>query len=403
MFDKALITRVVGNREGLDWGTLAETIFFYGSTHLLLNHSSVVSLAQKLSPDDLLAFLDRSEVRLSYLRPTYAVHTTNPLGVHKFMWFRFEGDKQGNDARRPRLDHREEIAFMLKRALGDSQSTRKLAKQIADRVKLHTFKHAPGGEDVIAKLTEQDAQDPRYVHSIARTVLEHHLPPDTVPRSFRFRLIDVGKGYAIDTDLDYQRLNAAYHQRVPPSDSTITDAFLLRHALDGRIETYFAAEYMAELVTTPLQDRLIRIKHYDFLRARDRADSVIDHFKDITLSGFPSIREAINTGDRSIADFLRLLDKAQKFKEWLRRENPDSELLADYVEAATAETWAEKLPAKAARWAILTSIEAALGTITGAAVGALDALYLDKLIRGWRPSHFIEGPYRDFVSRPEEG
>jgi len=31
-------------------------------------------------------------------------------------------------------------------------------------------------------------------------------------------------------------------------------------------------------------------------------------------------------------------------------------------------------------------------------VGALDALYLDRFIKGWRPNHFIEGQYKDFVS-----
>jgi hypothetical protein len=403
MFEKALITRV--GDLGVDLGTLAETILFYGSTHLLLNRGSVISLAKRLPSDDLLALLDRGEVRLSYLRPSYAVATTGPFGVHKFVAVTLHGNK--NDGRGAEiLDHREEIRDALKRALGDSQSTRRLAKQIGDRLSLHRFKNVPDGENVIVKLAEQDIHDPSFLRSAARVVLENHLPQDAVPQSFRFGMIDTGTGYLIDTDLNYQNLNAIYHLRVPPSHSSLSDALLLGYVVNSRLESYFAAEYMAELATIPLQSRLIRIKQYEFLRARDKSTSTIELFKEIALNDFPLIREAINSGDRSITDFLKLLDQAEKFRSWLGRENPDSELLANYVRVATGQTWADRLPTKTVRWAVATGIGLAvdaalptgLGTAAGVSVGALDAFYLDRFIKGWRPSHFIEGPYKEFVS-----
>jgi hypothetical protein len=39
-----------------------------------------------------------------------------------------------------------------------------------------------------------------------------------------------------------------------------------------------------------------------------------------------------------------------------------------------------------------------LGTAAGVSVGIADTFYLDRLIKGWRPNLFIEGPYKTFVS-----
>ena len=379
MFEKALITRV-GNA-GVDFGTLAETILFYGSTHLLLNRGSVVSLATKLPADDLLALLDRGEVRLSYLRPGYGVVTAGPFGAHNFAAITLEGHQEdATPGKGVWLNYKEEIDKELRRALSNSATTRKLARDIGDRLALHTFKDAPGGENVIVNLAKQDITDPMFTQGMAKVVLEHLLPADAVPPSFRFALIDTGRGYLVDTDLNFERLNAVYHQYVPPSHSSITEAYILSHAASSRLESYFAAEYMAELVTTPLQSNLIRLKHYEFLRAREKSSSKIEIFGDITLPGFPSIREVINSGDRTIADFLELLDQAAKFRDWLRAENPDRELLAGYVKAVTEKTWADELPTKTTRWAVVTGLGVAVDMAL--ALGYCAVWHVDAQVEG---------------------
>jgi hypothetical protein len=142
-------------------------------------------------------------------------------------------------------------------------------------------------------------------------------------------------------------------------------------------------------------------------RARDRSVERLDHFKDMACPHFPSIGLAINSGERTIPEFLKLLDEAQKFRGWLHGANPDSEIVASYIKAATEKTWADKLPTKTTRWVLATAIGAAsevvlptgIGAFTGAGAGALDALYLDRFIKGWRPNHFIEGPYKEFVEK----
>jgi hypothetical protein len=408
VFEKALITRL--GDEGVDFGVLAETILFYGSTQLLLNRNSVVSLAKTLQSDDLIAFLDRGEIRLSYLHSQYAVASNGPLGAFNFVAITVRAprpDGKPLPKKLTNLDFREEIDEVLGRTLGRSTSTSKLAKAIGDRLKLHSFKGATNGTNVVVDLARRDIADPGFLKAAARDVLEHLLPPGAVPPEFTFELIEFGNSYLINTDLDFKRLNAAYHQRVPPSHSSLSCDYLVAHIIWSRADSYFAADYMAEIVTKPVHSRIMRLKHYDLLRARDKSVARLDQFKELACPRFPSIAEVINSGERTIPEFLRLLDGAQRFRHWLHEQSPDEEIIANYVKAAIENTWADRLPAKTTRWAIATVLGAAseavlptgIGATTGFAVGALDALYLDRFIKGWRPNHFIEGPFREFTER----
>lgn len=402
MFEKALVTRI-GN-EAVDLGLLAETMFFYGSTHLLLDRGAVAGLAQMLPADELLTLIDRGELRLSYLKTGFGVASAGPLGAFNFVAINVAGTRV-----RPDANFKAEIEEVLERALGFSSTTRKLAKRLGDAVVLHKFKNVPEGEAVVTTLARQDIHDPAFLQRAARIVLEHLLPVAAVPQGFTFRLEDTGRGYLVDTDLDFSKLNAIYHQRISPQHSSLSQDYILSHIIASRADSFFAAEYLAEIVTTPVHSDIMRLKHYDFLRTRERSARDLELFKEVALPSAPSIREVINSGERTLSEFLKLLDRAQRFRAWLQAGNPDAELLARYTKAATEATWAEKIPTKTTRWVIASGVGAALGSIvpaggyalaTGFGLGALDMFFVDRFLKGWRPNHFIKGPYKAFVDKP---
>jgi hypothetical protein len=72
----------------------------------------------------------------------------------------------------------------------------------------------------------------------------------------------------------------------------------------------------------------------------------------------------------------------------------------------TGVEWAERLPSKTARWAIFTAAgtvaSLALTPLVGTAVGlgltAADTFLVDKLIKGWKPNQFVNGPLREFLA-----
>lgn len=120
------------------------------------------------------------------------------------------------------------------------------------------------------------------------------------------------------------------------------------------------------------------------------------------------ISEAINSGERSFADFWKILSKGERFKSWLKGKSADQYLLKEYVQDISKDSWIEKVPAKTVRWSVFTVLGALTDLITvpgaGKVVGTLlsggDTFIVDKLLKGWKPNQFINKIESDFVSRP---
>jgi hypothetical protein len=114
--------------------------------------------------------------------------------------------------------------------------------------------------------------------------------------------------------------------------------------------------YMAEPVTTPVYSDISRLKHFEFLRRRDLSSEEIGAFHEVVLRNFSSIRETVNEGHRTFGEFLTLLDKADKFKHWIVKTNPDAGFPQNYLREVTEGTWAERLPAKVIRFAVAQGV-----------------------------------------------
>jgi hypothetical protein len=323
--------------------------------------------------------------------------------MHDFGTFQLSGTASGQKIR----DHREEILESLERELGKSKETKKLAKDIADRVSLHRFRGIAEKEKVVPDLMRADIADNVFVQSAVRSVLTHIVPGFDPSDGFHFKVFKSLEGsYFVDTDLDFAKLNDAYHTVVPPSHSSITPSYLLAHLLDARADTFFAAYYMAEPVTVPVSSDIIRLKHFEFLRRKDVSSDDVELFHELIVPEFPTIREVINSGERSMKELLVLLDEAARFKKWLTEANPDVGLVQSYQKEVTKKSWVETLPGKGIRFVVAAgtgfAATAAAGPAGGLGVGLTNTFLLDRLLKGWRPNHFIEGPYKQFVSNSDE-
>jgi hypothetical protein len=114
--------------------------------------------------------------------------------------------------------------------------------------------------------------------------------------------------------------------------------------------------------------------------------------------------QAINSGERTFQDFLRLLDKSPKFKAWLKGAHPDRGLLSEHHRSISSTSWIESLPAKAIRFVIFNGAgliaDKFVGPAGSIALGAVDNFLVDKVFKGWRPSQFVEGSLRQFTNTP---
>ena len=115
------------------------------------------------------------------------------------------------------------------------------------------------------------------------------------------------------------------------------------------------------------------------------------------LEQYFSVREAINSGERTPREFIDLLGTADAFKKWLNAQNPDKDLIQEMLREKSSTGWLEMLSVKAARFSIFSAAGylidmAAPGS--SVVLGAVDGFLLDKLTKKWRPHFFVENKLR---------
>lgn len=403
MFEKALVYRA-GVKSRVDIGLLAETLFFYRHIHLLLDRASLAALVKLMPHDILLDLFNSDAIQLSYVRQSFTVMSGGVPISYNFGAMTLHGNVDGSKLR----NHKEEIEEALVRELGRSRETERFAQRLADKAALHKYRGHREKEKVVPDLMRADLEDPAFVHAAVRSVLMHMVPGFTEDLQFEFRIFQSGMGdYFIDTDLNFEGLNEAYHTVVSDKDDILTPARILAEIQDARADTFFAAHYMAEPVTGAISSDIMRLKHFEFLRRRSANTEDIELFHEMVVPEFPTIREALNSGERSFFEFVKFLPQADRFKQFLTKANPDVGLVKSYQDEVTRKSWVETLPGKSIRFLVAAgtglAASSVAGPIGGLTVSATNTFLLDRLLKGWKPNRFIQGPYKRFVTPGKKG
>jgi hypothetical protein len=264
----------------------------------------------------------------------------------------------------------------------------------------------------------EDIKDEVFLRESVTRMLNILAPNYNIGGSWRFRPHFTGTirspaqpEFVIDTNLNFEEINRAFGEHKPGASIPITPSYLLSQILFARESAYLASESLGEMVTDPLSSSVLNAKFTELVRKRNAECKEIDLFQTRTLANFPKIRDAINSGERTLEEFLRVLDGSEKFKSFIAEQDPDKKLLAAYIKETTRESWLETLPAKMVRLVISTGLGLAvtaitqdglIGTAAGTAAGmgynALDLFYLDRITKGWRPNRFIDDTLRPFVA-----
>jgi hypothetical protein len=326
-----------------------------------------------------------------------------PLEVHDFVEFQLGG----YDKRKPTAD--KQIALAYDRALPDFERRGYYAKRLVRACeKIGGLGNAVGGGSA-SDLVRSSVLDERYLNLAMRRILATLLPDTKLPDNMKFRTFQVTGGYAMDTNISFSDFNREYHKRVPPEHSSLSRAFLLDFVWQSALDLNIAARYGSELLTSQASSGLVELRvGHIFQKVLTDAKN-IQTFSTFVLKDGRSIKEAINSGERTFAEFRDVLLKSKKFREWINGINPDADILKEYHRASVNETWADKLPAKSVRFSMFSAAGVALdlafptgvGTALGLGLAGTDSFILDRIIRGWKPSHFIDEVVEDFVGRKD--
>jgi hypothetical protein len=88
-----------------------------------------------------------------------------------------------------------------------------------------------------------------------------------------------------------------------------------------------------------LTSSIIQARHAELLRRSKLNAESRSTFIEVVLPDSPSIAEVADSGDRSIDEFFLLVDRAARFKDWLRAVNPDEDLIRTYLRDVSSEGW----------------------------------------------------------------
>jgi hypothetical protein len=375
----------------IDLGFLAETLLFYSDVQIVADRAIIMQLLRALGPGLLLEFLNQKFLSIAYVRNTVGVITTDG-----------NGPNERHDIGLIQLAN-EDLADFLEGEIHIAGLPKNAARQLASRLaeRMEVKRH----EADLLENARLDILDSGYMSRIAKAILVEQAPEYCPPNLLQFSVARDTNGLIIETNIDWNEANRSYHKRVSAQHSTLTNAMILSHMVGLHGDLYFASAAETELATNPLHSALLGLKLESIASKRRWSTSAIEAFSRFVLNDGRALRETINTGKRSFEDLYKLLERASRFKGWIAGKSPDRSLLADYLKEVTADSWVDRLPVKALRWALFTALGfgaevlgmGGVGVAVATAMGAADTFILDKLLKGWKPNQFIENDLARFL------
>ena len=392
MFEKVVL-RHSDAGSALTIGELAEAILFYQNVHLVLDYGSLVGLVAKIGMPDLLSLLSRPNISAVYCEENPATRTESQgaISSHEFIAYMLSGNQEVGQltSRKKRLE------FILERQGYPKKQARRLVERFRRLVPIKKLSDNYFIEGGIVKAAWSDINEPEFVYEAMRRVLAREVGSEVLPTDFTFKVIANHPKFQIVTNIDFDSINSARKSRVPTLYD-ISPAHFINNVLEARTDIVLASHYGGDFYTSEIASQISRLKHHELLRRMGIDKEDVKEFNEIILDDTPSVKEALNSGQRTFSEFLSVLDKSQKFREWMQGVNPDEKLVKAYFKDVTSEGWVSSLPSKALRYvmcAIVTAIEPISGTLGAAA----DTMVTEKILGGWRPSHFVEKRLKPFL------
>ena len=389
MFGDICIRRMQRTGTPIDLGFLAEAMVFYRKVHVVADSALLSYLFRVCGPDSLIAAVEHGFLRLSYLENNLAVSTVNQGRPTERYGLHFVSSEKQT---LPSFVERQILCLS-----GKAGKSRRLANRMARYVDpvVWTQPEATAAMD--------DLLDSEITDIAAKIVLQEIAPGLRLPEDGRFRVSEGPEGLHVETDLDLAAAEP-YYKRVDP-DSPFGVATILIAIFEALADLRFSAGFSSELAVSANTAAIAEIKLGRLLRLRQDNDDRVKLFQEWTFHEGRAIRDAVNKGHQNFEDVLKLVQSAQRFKDWLAKQPDDADVRQEYLREVSKVDWADALPAKTFRWLLFTALGSALGFYTtpiqgvlaGAALNAVDDFMIDKLVKGWKPDQFVEGPLKGFV------
>lgn len=393
MFDLVVLRRAEGGFP-ITAGQIAEALLYYRRVHVVVDRGTLFGLLKQLGPQQLLLLLQRPELSAVYCEEMLATHTetVGAFQIHTCVAITLSGDQSVGQLKT--VESR--LPYELVRHGLDKKTAKRFADAFLARVPVRRFSGDHFVDGGVPDAAKRDLLDPAFVKRAIRTALILTPGGYDPGEDFKFDVIDSDLGLHVFTDIDFAQINAR-RAALSGAQDPITAAHLLSNIQDARADVSLASHYGGDFITSQVVSSIIRARHEELLRRTSLNQEARSQFEEVVLPDMPTIAEIIDSGERSVGDFLALLDRADRFKRWLNNVNPDEGIVRTYLRDVSAENWVNSLPTKGARYIITQALDAT-NPVVGVFAGIVDNFLIEKLLGGWRPNHFITSSLAPFVT-----
>lgn len=393
MFEHVVL-RKTERGDPISIGRLAEALLYYQKVHVIIDRGTLFNFIQQIGPDQLLSILRRPDITAVYCEEMLGTKTESVgvLEVHNLIAFTLSGHETVG----PLVSPEDRIVFELEHRQIERGIAKRFAKQFLKLVPIRKFSGKHFIKDGIPATAKRDVLDVDFFKNAVRRILSLSPGGYDPGENFKLELLDTDLGLYFFHDLDLSGVNQRRAQ-LSPRIEPLTVAHILSLVQDASADLAISSFYGGDFFTSDITSSVIQARHEVLLRRTQMNLDARSQFIEVALPDSPTLSEVIDSGERSVNDAMLLIDKATRFKDWLKSVNPDEGLVRTYMRDVCADSWVQRLPTKSLRYMLTLALESA-HPIAGLAAGFSDNFLVEKLLGGWRPNHFIESRLAPFLS-----
>lgn len=366
----------------LDIGTLVEAMLYYGRVTVIVDRQMLEDLFVFFEEVNFCRVLDEGFLRVEYKESMVGVRT----------------DSQDNGEEHHEViscyspDHlfHDELEKICIGARGRKGAGRRLARKL--RKSINVSRSSP---EILAG-AESAILNPKYLKSAMDIVLRELVPDYPLDADAEFSATKTAKGIEIVTDLDFQKINRVHHEKIPPSFSSITPAYILSHIVNLEEDLFFSAKNQSDIACSYLSSRLAQNKIDYTVHHSDMRQRQIGNFQEHVLGNAKAVKEAVNQGRCNASEIIHILANARKFKDWIGKQSSDADLVGQYFDEIGQCPIIKKFPAKTIRFVIFQGLSTALGPVGNFCLSLGDMYLVDRILEGWKPNQFINRHVKPF-------
>lgn len=375
MFDTILLRRNRNINGFFDCGQMIENLFFYDKTVVHLTRSDVLDIYKLADVDVLVELFQKPYIDIYYnnsqsgIMSSDDVHTLDTIGLSDL------------DLEKIFYEH----AFAHDK---DKIRCSKFSKKLSRIIKPYQLP-----KDFNKVLLEQ-VQDNEFRKNVLIETIDNYTPNhgiNTKQLEYDLEWLDK-QNFKIHSNLDFR------------NQTSITPTSGILSLINACEDMHVMGEYKSEISLPEFNSRIIRLKADGLVNKVNRNIREIEVFNHFVFDESWALREAINKKKIHVKAILDTLDKASRFKGWLKNLDQDANLMREYLIKVEEKSILEWLPLRAIRFYFFNGLSAILG-YTNPEVGiplsiglnAFDSFLVEKMSQKWKPNQFVEGEYRPLV------